>query len=77
MYLQLTKLLEEWSLYNEEKVNLPNRISDSELISIARSVDITLTEMRSVEGEFSEVTQEQQEKIDEVYDFLKLRALKC
>lgn len=77
MYLQLTKLLEEWSLYNEEKVNLPRRISDSELISIARSVDITLTEMRSVEGEFSEVTQEQQEKIDEVYDFLKLRALKC
>lgn len=77
MYLQLTKLLEEWSLYNEEKVNLPSRISDSELISIARSVDITLTEMRSVEGEFSEVTQEQQEKIDEVYDFLKLRALKC
>lgn len=77
MYEQLTKLLEEWERFNKAKENVPNRILIPELFSIARSVDIILTKMLDDEGEFSKVTTEQQEKIDEVYDFLKLRALKC
>ncbi len=77
MYEKLKRYLDEWEIYKNESKdgNLPERLAEAELISIARAVKVTLAEMHNANGEFSKVTSEDQKKIDEVFDFLELYAL--
>lgn len=68
---ELKKLLEEWKTYKRAD-DVPNRILEPELVSIARAVDLELKKL--IESKSCEVTEEEQQTIDEIYNFLKQRA---
>ena len=47
LYEKLKNLLSEWDLYTSKEAEIPERIMKLEKWSIAKSVEITIAEMRS------------------------------
>lgn len=73
MYEKLQSLLNEWKVYSNPEEEIPNRIRRPELWSIGKSVELTLAEMRG-KDEYSNITEEDKEIIEKVYNFLVAEA---
>ena len=64
LYEKLKNLLSEWDLYTSKEAEIPERIMKLEKWSIAKSVEITIAEMRS-NNELEKILEEDKEKIEE------------
>lgn len=73
MYEKLKSLLKEWEVYSNPEEEIPSRIRRPELWSIGKSVELTLAEMRG-KDEYSNITEEDKEIIEKVYNFLVAEA---
>lgn len=69
MYEKLKSLLNEWKKYSNPNEKMPENIRENEKWSIGKSVELTLTEMRGT-GEYSEITEDDKELIEKIYNFL-------
>lgn len=69
MYEKLKSLLNEWKEYSNPNEKMPENIRENEKWSIGKSVELTLTEMRGT-GEYSEITEDDKELIEKIYNFL-------
>ena len=72
-YEKLKSLLEEWKLYTSKEAETPSRIIRLEKWSIAKSTEITLTEMRKTD-EFEKISEEDQKIIEAIYNYLNITA---
>lgn len=73
MHEKLSKLLKEWDKYKSASEKTPERIISNELWSIGKSVELTLAEMRGTE-EYKSITQEERNKLEEIFNFLVAEA---
>ena len=72
-YEKLKSLLEEQKLYTSKDAETPSRIIRLEKWSIAKSTEITLTEMRKTD-EFEKISEEDQKIIEAIYNYLNITA---
>ena len=73
MYEKLKSLLNEWEVYSNPEEEIPSWIQRKELWSIGKSIELTLAEMRG-KDEYSNITEEDKEIIEKVYNFLVAEA---
>ena len=73
MYEKLKSLLNEWEVYSNPEEEIPSWIQRKELWSIGKSIELTLAEMRG-KDEYSNITEEDKEILEKVYNFLFLVA---
>lgn len=73
MYEKLKSLLNEWEVYSNPEEEIPSRIQRKELWAIGKSIELTLAEMRG-KDEYSNITEEDKEILQKVYNFLFLVA---
>mgnify|MGYP004682292035 FL=1 len=75
LYEKLKSLLSEWELYTSKEAETPSRIIKLEKWSIAKSTEIVINEMRN-KNELSNITEEEKEKIDIIFNYLNIMASK-
>ena len=73
LYEKLKYLLSEWDLYTSKEAEIPERIMKLEKWSIAKSVEITIAEMRS-NNELEKISEEDKEKIEMIFNYLSIMA---
>lgn len=73
LYEKLKSLLSEWELYTSKEAETPPRIIKLEKWSIAKSVEITIAEMRS-NNELEKILEEDKEKIEIIFNYLSIMA---
>ena len=73
LYEKLKNLLSEWDLYTSKEAEIPERIMKLEKWSIAKSVEITIAEMRS-NNELEKISEEDKEKIEMIFNYLSIMA---
>ena len=73
LYEKLKNLLSEWDLYTSKEAEIPERIMKLEKWSIAKSVEITIAEMRS-NNELEKILEEDKEKIEIIFNYLSIMA---
>ena len=73
LYEKLKNLLSEWDLYTSKEAEIPERIMKLEKWSIAKSVEITIAEMRS-NKELEKILEEDKEKIEMIFNYLSIMA---
>lgn len=73
LYEKLKNLLSEWDLYTLKEAEIPERIMKLEKWSIAKSVEITIAEMRS-NNELEKISEEDKEKIEMIFNYLSIMA---
>ena len=73
LYEKLISLLSEWELYTSKEAETPSRIIKLEKWSIAKSTEIVINEMRN-KNELSNITEEEKEKIDIIFNYLNIMA---
>lgn len=73
LYEKLKSLLSEWELYTSKEAETPSRIIKLEKWSIAKSTEIVINEMRN-KNELSNITEEEKEKIDIIFNYLNIMA---
>lgn len=73
LYEKLKSLLSEWELYTSKETETPPRIIKLEKWSIAKSTEIVINEMRN-KNELSNITEEEKEKIDIIFNYLNIMA---
>ena len=73
LYEKLKNLLSEWDLYTSKEAEIPERIMKLEKWSIAKSVEITIAEMRS-NNELEKISEEDKEKIAMIFNYLSIMA---
>ena len=73
LYEKLKNLLSEWGLYTSKEAEIPERIMKLEKWSIAKSVEITIAEMRS-NNELEKISEEDKEKIEMIFNYLSIMA---
>ncbi len=73
LYEKLKSLLSEWELYTSKEAETPLRIIKLEKWSIAKSTEIVINEMRN-KNELSNITEEEKEKIDIIFNYLNIMA---
>lgn len=73
LYEKLKNLLSEWDLYTSKETEIPERIMKLEKWSIAKSVEITIAEMRS-NNELEKILEEDKEKIEIIFNYLSIMA---
>lgn len=73
LYEKLKSLLSEWELYTSKEAETPLRIIKPEKWSIAKSTEIVINEMRN-KNELSNITEEEKEKIDIIFNYLNIMA---
>lgn len=73
LYEKLKSLLSEWELYTSKEAETPPRIIKLEKWSIAKSTEIVISEMRN-KNELSNITEEEKEKIDIIFNYLNIMA---
>ena len=71
LYEKLKNLLSEWDLYTSKEAEIPERIMKLEKWSIAKSVEITIAEMRS-NNELEKISEEDKEKIEMIFNYLSI-----
>ena len=71
LYEKLKNLLSEWDLYTSKEAEIPERIMKLEKWSIAKSVEITIAEMRS-NNELEKILEEDKEKIEIIFNYLSI-----
>lgn len=69
MHENLVKLLTEWEEYKNQEGRMPSEILNKEKISIARAIDLTMTNMKGSEEEVL-VTTEEMAIVREAFAFL-------
>ena len=73
LYEKLKNLLSEWDLYTSKEAEIPERIMKLKKWSIAKSVEITIAEMRS-NNELEKISEEDKEKIEMIFNYLSIMA---
>lgn len=73
LYEKLKNLLSEWDLYTSKEAEILERIMKLEKWSIAKSVEITIAEMRS-NNELEKISEEDKEKIEMIFNYLSIMA---
>ena len=73
LYEKLKNLLSECDLYTSKEAEIPERIMKLEKWSIAKSVEITIAEMRS-NNELEKISEEDKEKIEMIFNYLSIMA---
>lgn len=73
LYEKLKNLLSEWDLYTSKEAEIPERIMKLGKWSIAKSVEITIAEMRS-NNELEKISEEDKEKIEMIFNYLSIMA---
>ena len=73
LYEKLKSLLSEWELYTSKEAETPPHIIKLEKWSIAKSTEIVINEMRN-KNELSNITEEEKEKIDIIFNYLNIMA---
>lgn len=73
LYEKLKSLLSEWEFYTSKEAETPSRIIKLEKWSIAKSTEIVINEMRN-KNELSNITEEEKEKIDIIFNYLNIMA---
>ena len=73
LYEKLKSLLSVWELYTSKEAETPSRIIKLEKWSIAKSTEIVINEMRN-KNELSNITEEEKEKIDIIFNYLNIMA---
>lgn len=73
LYEKLKSLLSEWELYTSKEAETPPRIIKLKKWSIAKSTEIVINEMRN-KNELSNITEEEKEKIDIIFNYLNIMA---
>lgn len=73
LYEKLKNLLSEWDLYTSKEAEISERIMKLEKWSIAKSVEITIAEMRS-NNELEKISEEDKEKIEMIFNYLSIMA---
>ena len=71
LYEKLKNLLSEWDLYTSKEAEIPERIMKLEKWSIAKSVEITIAEMRS-NNELEKISEE--DKVEMIFNYLSIMA---